>query len=431
MKIAIIGTGYVGLPAGAVFADLGHSVACIDKNAQKIADLNAGKTVLFEEGLDELIARNVGKNLKFTTDISAASDAEFIILAVGTPEDKKTGQADLQYIYAAAREVAPHLANGAVVATKSTVPVGTGDEIERIMRTANPDGDFDVISMPEFLREGFAVYDVLNPDRVVAGGNSARAFDAVRELYSVFKTPVTFLFTDRRSSELIKYASNAFLAVKIHYINQIANLCEAADANVDDVARGMGLDSRIGPKFLNAGPGYGGSCFPKDTAALEYTARQYDLNLSLVDTAIRGNRERQANMAKRIIRTAAVAGIENPVVAAWGLAFKNGTDDVRESPAIRIIRELVANGARVVAYDPKAMETAREILGDSISYAPDAISAANGADVLAVLTEWPEFSDVPLDALKMRNKIIVDLRNKINPTHANELGFEYHRIGKK
>jgi UDPglucose 6-dehydrogenase len=429
MKIAIIGTGYVGLPSGVGFAELGHDVVCIDKDAQKIADLNAGRITLFEEGLEELFAKNArpGGRLTFSTDIARVSDAELVILAVGTPPDPKTGEADLQYIYAAAEELAPHLMPGAVVADKSTVPVGTGDEVERIIRQTNPAADFDVISMPEFLREGFAVQDFFHPDRVVVGTEYNRAVVVVEKLYSVFPVDPNIIFVSRRSAELIKYACNTFLSVKLHYINQISDLCEKVGADVKQVAKGMGLDSRIGPKFLNAGPGFGGSCFPKDMLALQQIARKNGSLVSLVDATISGNAARMERMAERVL--IAAGGAVKPRIAAWGLAFKNGTDDVRTSPAITIIEELIRRGADVVAFDPKAMDNARALLGENISYAPDAVAAADGADVLAVLTEWPDFAAVDLMQLKMRGKKIVDLRRILDPAAAKSAGFDYETIG--
>jgi UDPglucose 6-dehydrogenase len=430
VKVAVVGTGYVGLPTGVGFAELGHDVVCIDKDDRKIADLKAGKITLFEEGLEELFKRNAANGrLKFTTDMkSGVSDAGFIIIAVGTPPHPITKEADMKYIYAAAEELAPYISKYAVVANKSTVPVGIGDKVEKIIKTKNPKADFDVVSMPEFLREGFAVYDFFNPDRVVVGTNSDRAVKTVKELYSVFKETPNILFVERRSSELIKYASNAFLAIKIHYINEMADFCEKVSANVYDVAKGMGLDSRIGNKFLNPGPGYGGSCFPKDTNALAYMARNHECDLSLVEAAIFGNDVRKSRMALKVLD--AVKDIESPKIAVWGLAFKDGTDDVRESPAIQIVSELVNRNANVIAYDPKAIETAKTILGDSITYADDALSATKGADVLAALTEWQDFKKIPLANLQMRNKRIVDLRNIIDPKVAVAEGFNYKGIGR-
>lgn len=423
MKIAIIGTGYVGLPTGVGFAEFGHDVVCIDSAPEKIADLNAGKMTIFEDGMEQLLRKNAADGkLRFTTEISAVKDKDFVIIAVGTPPHPVTKEADLKYLYAAAQQIAPHLSGYTAIANKSTVPVGTGDRVQEIIRATNPDADFDVVSMPEFLREGFAIHDFFHPDRVVAGTDSERAKKAVRELYGVHPETPDILFTDRHSSELIKYASNAFLAMKIHFINEIADLCEKLGANVHAVAKGMGMDSRIGSKFLNPGPGYGGSCFPKDTNALAYMARQADVNLSLVETTIAGNDARKSKMASKI--TEAVKDIESPVVAVWGMAFKGGTDDARDSPAVEIIQQLADRGHDVVAFDPKAKDNARAILGDRIRYADTAIGAAKGADVLAVLTEWEDFRKIPLEKLEMRSKRIVDLRNIINSAAARARGFD-------
>ncbi|MDR1072025.1 MAG: UDP-glucose/GDP-mannose dehydrogenase family protein [Rickettsiales bacterium] len=430
MKIAVIGTGYVGLPTGAGFAELGHDVVCIDKDKNKIGDLNAGRITLFEDGLEELFHKNAASGkLSFTTDISSVKDADFVLIAVGTPPHPVTKEADLRYIYAAAEEIAPHLSGYTVVADKSTVPVGTGDKVEEIIRAKNPAADFDVISMPEFLREGFAVRDFFHPDRIVAGTDSERARAAVGELYSAFPEKQDILFADRRSAEMIKYASNAFLSIKIHYINEIADLCEKVGANAYDVARGVGLDSRIGSKFLNPGPGFGGSCFPKDADALLQIARYADVDLSLVNAAISGNDERTSKMAARIMN--AVKNIENPKIAVWGLAFKGGTDDVRSSPAIRIVQTMANRGAAITAFDPKAMENARAVLGGAVSYAGDAVGAAGGADVLAVLTEWDDFKSIDTADLEMRTKKIVDLRHVIDGDAARANGFEYETIGIK
>lgn len=431
MNLAIIGTGYVGLPTGVGFAELGHRVVCIDKIPQKIDDLNNGKITLFEDGLEELFDKNrKNGNIRFTTDMSAVRDADFVIIAVGTPPHPVTKEADMKYIHAAADELAQYLSGYTVVATKSTVPVGTGDDVERIIREKNPTARFDVISMPEFLREGFAVHDFFHPDRIVVGTESEQARAKVRELYDVFPDKPNILFVTRKSAELIKYASNAFLAVKIHYINEIADFCERVGANVYDVARGMGLDSRIGNRFLNPGPGYGGSCFPKDTNALAYMARKEGVDLSLVEATIAGNDARKSKMAMRILD--AVKDIPNPKIAVWGLAFKDGTDDVRESPAVQIISELVSRNADVTAYDPKATETARAILGDAIKYASSAAAAAESADVVAVLTEWPEFKDMDLGKIAklMRNRNIIDCRNMIDSRQAAENNFVCKGIGK-
>ncbi|MDR2667348.1 MAG: UDP-glucose/GDP-mannose dehydrogenase family protein [Holosporales bacterium] len=428
MKIAIIGTGYVGLPTGVGFSELGHEVVCIDKVAEKIADLNAGKITLFEESLEELFNKNrANGRLSFTTEMHAVANADFIIIAVGTPPHPITKEADMKYVYAAAEELAPHLSRYAVIANKSTVPVGTGDKVAEIIKSKNPSADFDVISMPEFLREGFAVHDFFHNDRVVIGTDSQKAKKVVEELYRVYPERPNILYVERRSAELIKYASNAFLAIKIHYINEIADFCEKAGANVREVAMGMGLDSRIGSKFLNPGPGYGGSCLPKDTNALACMARSVGANLSLVESAIVGNDTRKSKIAMRILTS--VKGIANPKIAIWGLAFKGGTDDVRESPAIQIIEELVSKNANIFAFDPKAMKTAHMVLGKSIKYAASAVEAADGADVLVILTEWADFGSIPLEKLNMRRKNIIDMRNVINASVAAAAGFYYEGIG--
>ena len=417
------------MPTGVGFAELGHDVVCIDKAQQKIDDLNSGKITLFENGLEALFHRNVkaGK-ISFTTDISAVKGADFIIIAVGTPPHPITREVDMKYIYAATREFAPYLSGYTVIANKSTVSIGAGEKVAEIINTENPGADFDVISMPEFLREGFAIHDFFHPDRVVIGTDSFRAKKAVEKLYSTYPKAPLILFVERRSAELIKYASNAFLAMKIHYINEMADFCEKVGANVYDVAQGIGLDSRIGNKFLNPGPGYGGACFPKDTSALAYMSRHAGVNLSLVEATIAGNNARKSKMAMRIL--AAIKGIEKPVIAVWGLAFKGGTDDVRESPALQIIKELTSRDYEIVAFDPKAKETALAVLGNSIKYADSAIDSAKGADILAILTEWQDFKKVPLEKLEMRRKNIIDLRHIIDADAARAAGFTYEAIGK-
>ncbi|MDR1912722.1 MAG: UDP-glucose/GDP-mannose dehydrogenase family protein [Helicobacteraceae bacterium] len=429
MNVCVIGTGYVGLPTGVGFAELGNKTICVDKIEEKIAALNDGKITLFEEGLEELFHKNVANgNLKFTTATSeAVPNADIIIIAVGTPPNPATKEADMRYIYEAASEIAEHLSGYTVIATKSTVPVGVGDEVEKIIGGKNPKADFDVVSMPEFLREGFAVYDFFNPDRVVIGTNRDRAKTVIEALYGSYKQKPNILYTSRKSAELIKYASNAFLAVKIHYINEIANLCEKVGANVYEAAKGMGLDSRIGSKFLNPGPGYGGSCFPKDTNALAYLARKANVDLTIVETAIKGNDNRKIDMARRIIDAA--KGIAGASIAILGLAFKGGTDDVRESPAIEIIAELLKNGFKIKAYDPKATQSAKAVLGDRIEYAVSVNDAAKDADILVVLTEWEEFKSISLKELQMRTKIIVDLRKTFDKRIAQADGFTYIGIG--
>lgn len=431
MKIGIIGTGYVGLPTGVGLAELGNQVTCIDREISKIEALRAGKITLFEDGLEELFHKNLQKgNIKFTTSMAeGVSDADLVIIAVGTPPHPVTKEADMKYIHAAATELAEHLHGYTVIATKSTVPVGTGDVVEGLIAKKNPQADFDVVSLPEFLREGFAVHDFFHPDRIVVGANTPRARRVIEELYRPFDGKTQMLFVKRRSSETIKYASNAFLAIKIHYINEMADFCEKTGADVLEVAKGMGLDSRIGNRFLNPGPGYGGSCFPKDTLAMAYMGRQNGVNLTLINAAIVGNADRKKKMAERILE--AVKGIESPKIAVLGLAFKDGTDDCRESPAMEIVAELVNLGADIAAYDPKAMKNAQNLIGEQISYAKDMYEVLQNADVLAVLTEWNEFKSLDLNkaAGLMRNRKIVDCRNLLNRNEAEKAGFTYQGIG--
>ena len=432
MKVGIIGTGYVGLPTGVGLAELGNQVICIDREPRKIEALQAGKITLYEDGLEELFHKNVKEGrLHFTTSMEeGVSDADLIIIAVGTPPHPVTKEADMKYIHAAATELAEYLTDYTVVATKSTVPVGTGDVVEGLIAKKNPNADFDVVSLPEFLREGFAVYDFFHPDRIVVGANTEKARNVIKELYKPFEGKTNMLFVKRRSSETIKYASNAFLAIKIHYINEMANFCEKTGADITEVANGMGLDSRIGNRFLNPGPGYGGSCFPKDTMAMAYMARQNDVDMTLIKAAIDGNAKRKQQMAERILES--VKSIENPKIAVLGLAFKDGTDDCRESPAVEIIGNLLEVNANITAYDPKAMETSKLLIGDKIKYAENMYNALKDADVLAILTEWQEFKTLNLQkvAQMMRNKNIVDCRNLINANEAKENGFKYMGIGK-
>ena len=431
MKIGIIGTGYVGLPTGVGLAELGHQVICIDKDAEKIKSLSSGKVTIYEDGLEELFQKNIqNKNLRFTSSMKdGVENADVVVLAVGTPPHPVTKEADMKYIHEAAEELALYITKYTVIANKSTVPVGTGDEVEKIIRQRNPNADFDVVSLPEFLREGFAVHDFFNPDRIVVGSNSKRASDMIKELYKSFEDKTEILFVRRKSSETIKYASNAFLAMKIHYINEMADFCEKAGADIFEVAKGMGLDNRIGNKFLNPGPGYGGSCFPKDTNAMACMGRKYGASLSLIETAIRGNDLRKTKMAERILNM--VKDKQNAKIAIWGLAFKNGTDDVRESPAMQIVEQLLKNGANLCVYDPKAMDNAEKLLGNKVFYAFSPIEAAQDADVVAVLTEWKEFEDVDIKKLQkvMRSAKIADLRNMLKSKCPDKLGFEYNCIG--
>lgn len=433
MKIGIIGTGYVGLPTGVGLAELGNEVICIDREPKKIEALKAGKMTLYEDGLEEMVHKNVESGrLKFTTSMKeGVENADLVIIAVGTPPHPVTKEADMKYIHAAATELAEHLQGYTVIATKSTVPVGTGDDVEALISKKNPTADFDVISLPEFLREGFAMHDFFNPDRIVVGANTEKARNVIKELYKPFEGKTNMLFVKRRSSETIKYASNAFLAIKIHYINEMANFCEKTGADITEVAKGMGLDSRIGPRFLNPGPGYGGSCFPKDTMAMAYMAHQNNVDMTLINAAIDGNAKRKKQMAERILNT--VKGIENPKIAVFGLAFKNGTDDCRQSPAMEIICNLLEHKANIIAYDPQAMETAYQLVGDKICYAEDMYACIKDADVLAILTEWEEFKSLDLQkaAELMRNRNIVDCRNLLDAEKTCANGFKYQGIGKK
>lgn len=433
MKLTIIGTGYVGLPTGVGFAELGNKVVCVDKISEKIDRLNNGEVTIYEDGMEDLFKKNLANgSIEFTTDMkSAVKGADIVMLAVGTPPHPVTKEADMKYIYAAAEELAHHLDGYTVVATKSTVPVGTGDEIENIIKKANPNADFSVVSLPEFLREGFAVHDFFNPDRIVIGANCEMAKKVVLELYKPFANKCEFLLVKRRSSETIKYASNAFLAMKIHYINEMSNFCEKADADILEVAKGMGLDTRIGKKFLNPGPGYGGSCFPKDTNAMAQMGKKYGANLSLIETTIAQNDARKIEMAKRVIE--AIKGDEGAKIAVLGLAFKGGTDDCRESPAVEILQKILKHSANVAVYDPKAMENAKSILGDKVQYAKDVYDACSGASVLVILTEWPEFAELRLSNLKsiMADNKIIDLRNMLNFQRVADAGFKYQCVGIK
>lgn len=432
MKVAIIGTGYVGLPTGVGLAELGNDVVCIDREESKINPLKEGKITLFEEGLEELFQKNLkAGRIKFTTCMKEGVEvADLVIIAVGTPPHPVTKEADMKYIHAAATELADYLQGYTVVATKSTVPVGTGDDIETLISKKNPKADFDVVSLPEFLREGFAVYDFFHPDRIVVGANSDRAKEVIKELYKPFRGKTQMLFVKRRSSETIKYASNAFLALKIHYINEMANFCEKAGSDIYEVAKGMGMDSRIGDKFLNPGPGYGGSCFPKDTCAMAFMGRMNGVTMELIECAIRGNDQRKKDMAQRIMD--AVKDVKKPKIAVLGLAFKGGTDDCRESPAMQILQPLMEQGVHITAFDPKAMENAKKLVGSKLNYAKDEYEAAKGADVLVILTEWNRFKKLDLQRLgrTMQKKRIVDLRNIFRAEDAVSAGFEYRGIGK-
>lgn len=443
MKIVIIGTGYVGLPTGVGLAELGHDVTCIDTDRSKINALNVGKITLFEEGLEALLIKNIkAGRIRFTTSKQeAVPEADVVLIAVGTPPHPVTKEADMKYIHAAAKEVAPFLTGYTVVATKSTVPVGTGEVVENIIRTENPDADFDVISLPEFLREGFAVHDFFNPDRIIIGTDSPRARDMMHRMYQSFADKTHILYVSRRSSETIKYASNAFLAMKIHYINEMADFCEKNNADIAEVALGMGTDSRIGNRFLNPGPGFGGSCFPKDTMAMAYMGQTSGVHLSLIEKTIEKNAARKEQIANRVL--AVIRGIKKPRVGILGLAFKEGTDDCRESPAMDVIAALLKKKHNTLArwlhtqpklsvYDPQAEENAKKILGRKVKYAADMYEALEQADIMLVLTEWPQFRDLDLKRAKsvMRGSKIIDLRNVIPFEAALANGFEYKGIGR-
>ncbi len=431
MKIGIIGTGYVGLPTGVGLAELGNTVVCVDKIKEKVDMLKNGELPIYEDGMTELFQKNIANGrLSFTTSMKKAVEgADVVLIAVGTPPHPVTKEADMKYIHAAATELAEYLTDYTVIATKSTVPVGTGDDIEQLISIRNKTARFDVISLPEFLREGYAIHDFFNPDRIVVGSNSEKAINVIKELYKPFEGKTEMLFMKRRSAETVKYASNAFLAMKIHYINEMANFCEQTGAEIMDVAKGMGLDSRIGQKFLNAGPGYGGSCFPKDTMAMAYMGRKNNVNLSLIETTIQKNAERKKEIADRILNK--VEKIENPKIAVLGLAFKDGTDDCRESPAMEIVSAMLEKEANIMAYDPKAMKNAALLLGDKIGYADNMYQALKDADILVILTEWKEFKSLDLEQVAdlMNGKRIFDCRNLINKEKAISLGFEYQGIG--
>ena len=432
MRIAMIGTGYVGLVSGACFADFGHRVACVDKDAAKIDGLNAGVMPIWEPGLESLVKSNAERGrLSFTTDLaSAVEGAEAVFIAVGTPARRGDGHADLTFVFDAVRELAQVIPPSTVVVTKSTVPVGTGDRIEQILREEGV-SDVSVASNPEFLREGAAIADFKHPDRIVVGAEDERAQEVLREIYRpLFLNRAPILITGRRTAELTKYAANAFLAVKISFINEIADLCEAVDADVQDVARGIGLDNRIGAKFLHAGPGYGGSCFPKDTLALLQTADEAGVDQRIVRTTVQVNDDRKEHMVERVAR--ALGGVlEGKSVGVLGLAFKPNTDDMREAPSIPIVNGLVERGATVRAFDPVARHQA-ELLLSGVEFADDAYAAADGADALVIVTEWDEFRALDLDRIagSLRGKVLVDLRNVYDPAEAQEAGLTYYGVGR-
>ncbi|MDJ0612362.1 MAG: UDP-glucose/GDP-mannose dehydrogenase family protein [Rhizobiaceae bacterium] len=431
MRVVMIGTGYVGLVSGACFADFGHTVTCVDKDQSKIDNLENGVMPIYEPGLDVLVDTNVkAGRLDFTTDPETAiGEADIVFIAVGTPTRRGDGHADLSYVYAAAEEIAGYLKGYTVIVNKSTVPVGTGDEVDAIVQKTNPSAEFDVASNPEFLREGAAIEDFKRPDRVVVGAQSDKAFEAMTELYRpLYLNETPLLKTERRTAELIKYAANAFLAVKIGFINEISDLCDAVGANVQQVAKGIGLDNRIGSKFLHAGPGYGGSCFPKDTLALSKTAHDYDAPISIVDTVIKSNDERKVSMIQRIEK-AMGGSVSGKTIAILGLTFKPNTDDMREAPSLVIVPGLQERGANIRAYDPQGLKEASELL-DNVEFCDGAYECMEDADAAVILTEWNEFRALDKGRMKalLKSPTLVDLRNIYPLDEVKD--FDYHSIGR-
>lgn len=435
LKITVIGTGYVGLVSGTCFASLGHNVTCVDTNPKKIEDLQNGKIPIYEPGLDKLVAENVlAGRLHFTTDITEAlPGSKAVFIAVGTPTAKDGVSADLSAVYGVAETLAPLLTDYMVVVTKSTVPVTTNATIEDIIRKTNPQAQFDICSNPEFLREGAAIEDFLQPDRIVVGIRTDKAKSVMHTLYlPLLNRNVPMVWTTPESAELIKYAANAFLATKITFINEVADLCEKIGAEIDTVAQGIGLDSRIGPKFLQAGPGYGGSCFPKDTRAMAFTGEQHGAPLHIVETVIETNDKRKADMTKRIV-AACGGSVKGKTIAVLGLAFKAHTDDMRDSVALDIIPALITHGATVRAYDPAAMEAAKPMLPDSVEYGDNPAQIIRDSDALVIITEWPEFRllDLIPAAKAMKTPVLLDLRNMFEADKAMQAGFDYYPIGRR
>ncbi len=433
MRIAMIGTGYVGLVSGACFSEFGVDVVCVDNDANKIDMLHRGEMPIYEPGLESLVASNVkAERLSFTTNLrDAVTGADAVFIAVGTPTRRGDGHADLSFVYQAAREIAQSMNGYTVVVDKSTVPVGTGGEVERVIRETRPDADFDVVSNPEFLREGSAIEDFMRPDRVVIGAETDRAREVMRELYRplyLIETPI--VFTTRQTAELIKYAANTFLATKITFINEIADLCEKVGADIQDVAKGIGLDGRIGRKFLHAGPGYGGSCFPKDTLALVHTARDAGSPLRIVETVVDINNQRKQKMAEKII-AACDGSVSGKTIAVLGLTFKPNTDDMRDSPSLVVVPKLRDAGANVRVFDPEGMGEARKQI-DGIVWCDTAYETMGGADALVILTEWNEFRALDLKRVKnlLKAPLMIDLRDIYNPYDMAEAGFYYHCVGR-
>src|SRR5437588_2094723 len=433
MRVTVLGAGYVGLVSGACFSDFGHVVTCVDKDAVKIDELKHGRIPIFEPGLDALLARNVADGrLSFSTDSAPAiRGADAVLIAVGTPSRRGVGHADLSYVMEAAREIAADLGEFTVVVTKSTVPVGTGDKVEATIRELRPAADFAVVSNPESLREGAAIQDFKHPDRIVVGLEDERARTVMRELYRpLFINEMPILFTSRRTAELIKYASNAYLATKVTFINEIANLCEAAGANVQDVARGMGLDRRIGSKFLHAGPGFGGSCLPKDAAALVATAQQHGIPFRILETVISVNQARKVEMVDKVVKACGGSG-KGKRVAVLGLNFKPNTDDMREAPSFVILPALAALGAQIRAFEPAGMNEACKLI-PGLKTAPDAYACVQDADAMVILTEWEQFRALDLDRIKaaLRAPVIIDLRNIYRPAEVTAKGLTYVSLGR-
>lgn len=434
MNVVMIGAGYVGLVSGACFSEFGANVTCVDVDVTKVDALNAGKIPIYEPGLDALVENNVKTGrLRFTTDLAGAvKDADLIFIAVGTPTRRGDGHADLTYVYAAAREIAKHLTGYTVIVDKSTVPVGTARQVQRIIREENPDADFDVASNPEFLREGSAIGDFMRPDRVVIGVESPRAETLLRELYrplNLIESPV--FVTTLESAELIKYASNAFLATKISFINEMSILCEAVGADVHAVAKGMGMDNRIGRKFLHAGPGYGGSCFPKDTLALIRIAQEHGASSRIVEAVVEVNAAQKARMVKKI-RSALGGSESGKTLAVLGLTFKPETDDMRDSPSLAILPALVDKGATIRAHDPEGMKEAKHLLSDQIHYCNGIYDTFEGADAVVLMTEWNQYRGLDLDRVKglMKGKVFIDLRNVYEHDIMSRHGFEYTCVGR-
>ncbi len=434
MRIVMIGSGYVGLVSGACLADFGHEVICVDKSTEKVEALERGEVPIFEPGLDAIIAHNrAAGRLSFSLDLAGpVANADVVFIAVGTPSRRGDGHADLSYVYAAAREIAAAVTGFTVVVTKSTVPVGTGDEIERIFREEFPEQDIAVVSNPEFLREGAAISDFKRPDRIVIGTGDERATELMREVYRpLYLNEAPLYFCERRTSELIKYAANAFLAMKITFINEIADLCEHIGADVQKVAKGIGMDKRIGDKFLHAGPGYGGSCFPKDTLALVKTAQDYGSPMRLIETTVAINDNRKRAMGRKVI-AACDGNVRSKKIAVLGLTFKPNTDDMRDAPAITIIQALLDGGADVHVFDPEGMEAAKAVLGP-VTYGKNPYEIATGAEAIVVVTEWDEFRALDFRRLKqeMKAPVIVDLRNIYKPEEMEKYGFRHFPVGKR